>query len=74
MDIKNIKISEKDIEAIMAEAEPVSPAAFQEDACSHYLEKRHFAVAAISLLAPGSPDIAAVLGAMIAILDKACQD
>ncbi len=73
MDIKGIKITPEEIQEVLMEADPAIEAGFIDDGCKHYLEHRHIILAAITLLGPKYPEMAATLGAIIVILDKACQ-
>jgi len=73
MNIKNVKITKKDIAFILAEAKPGEPASFAGDACSVYSQSRPFLLTGVAILNFVYPPAAAAVAALMAIMDQACK-
>jgi hypothetical protein len=74
MDIHKIKITQKEIDRIVAQASPAQPSAFAGDACAAYGEARPFLQTGIAILNFVYPPAASAIAAAMVILDKACEN
>jgi hypothetical protein len=73
MDLAKVKITHKDIERVLAEANPAVPAAFAGDACKAYADARPYIQVAIAILTALYPPGSSALAAIVAIMDQACK-
>ena len=73
MDMHNVKITQQDIQRVLAEANPKAPAGVAADACTTYKEARPLLKVAISVLSFAYPPASTALATAVAILDQACQ-
>jgi hypothetical protein len=74
MDLRNITITQEEIDAVLSEALPASPASFSEDATSLYWTSRPLVLTAVAILHFVYPPAAGAIQALVAILDKACKE
>ena len=73
MDLSKVKITQKDIDRVLAEATPATPAGFTGDACKAYGEARPFIQVAIGILTALYPPGSTALAAVVAVMDQACK-
>jgi hypothetical protein len=73
MRFQDVKITQQDLERILAEANPAQAASFVGDGCQVYHENRHYILAGISVLSAIYPVAASAIGAMAALIEKACE-
>ena len=73
MELKNIHVSQADIDDILQEATPGTAASFTGDACSVFHQARPTLLTATAILSFIYPPAATAIGALVAILDKACK-
>lgn len=72
MDIGAVKVTQKDIERVLAKAAPAQAAGFTGDACQIYSQARPLIEVAIGILNAIYPKAAVALAAVVAIMDKLC--
>ncbi len=72
MDISKVKITQKDIDLILAKAVPAQPAGIVGDACSVYSTARPLLETAIAILRCVYPPASTALATVLAIMDKVC--
>ncbi len=73
MDIKEITITENDINDIFQEAHPGEPASYKGDACAVFKQARPLIMTGIAILAFVYSPAGSAITAIVAILDKACE-
>lgn len=74
MRLDGITITEEDIRDILRQANPGKPAYFKGDACEVYKQHRSTAMVGVSILSCIYPDAGAAVAAMMAIIEKACEE
>ena len=73
MDIRSVRVSQEEIDIVLARTMPAAPAVATADPCTLYRNNRHYLQIALALLSVWFPPGAAALAAMIAIIEKACD-
>ena len=73
MEIHSVKITQQDIDRILAKATPAQPAGFTGDVCETYAGIRPLIETAIGILKYLLPPAAIALATAVAILDKCCE-
>jgi hypothetical protein len=74
MDIASIKITQKDIDRVLAESKPGKATAFTGDVCSVYKDIRPILIVAQGVTSFVFPPASTAIAAAVAIIDKLCPD
>jgi hypothetical protein len=78
MDLKNIKISEKEVQSILGlienEQSTVTRKQFTGNACEIYINNRPIIIQTIATLSIENPKATSAIATLVAIMDKACKE